>query len=101
MGERMEINTAMVEQTAQNIRKINNQIRDDFKDVVHAVRNLESHWNSRAKHAVIGRFYSVQNTYSNARYQVVDKFPDYLLKLVSDGYEITENTNTSLADAFK
>ncbi|CEE03253.1 hypothetical protein BT1A1_3472 [Caldibacillus thermoamylovorans] len=101
MGEKIVINTDMVEKTAVKIREINNRIKDDFADVETAIRKLDSSWNSQAGKTVIGKFYNFRDQYSDARYQVVNDFSKILMQQVSPDYQKTEKANESLADAFK
>lgn len=101
MGEKILINTDMVEKTAEKIREINNRIKDDFADVETAIRKLDSSWNSQAGNTVIGLFYNLKDQYSDARYQVVNDFSKILMQQVSPDYKETEKVNESLADAFK
>lgn len=101
MSGRIKIDTDRVSATANRISTINKQIDAEFERLETAIRRLNSSWNSRASENVIGRFYSIQNTFKDSRYRVMKDYCGFLQHQVSAGYNGAETSNTSLADAFK
>lgn len=99
--DNMKINTALVKDTAERIRKCNKQIKNGMDNVQKAVYNLNNFWESPSSGKVINKFNNIKNSYSNTRYQVMDNYVAFLYKQIGENYEIMEANNTSLADALK
>ena len=99
--EGVKVSTDVVEDVANKLKKINNDIRNQFSDVESAMRKLDSSWDGSASTKAIGKFNSLKGTYCDNRYKVVDNFANFLLHQVGEGYVQTESVNISLADAFK
>lgn len=97
----LKINTDSAVTAATHIKTINGQIRDGFSSVQNAVTQLDNAWDGSAATNAIGKFNEIKNKYPNSRYNVVDNFVNFLLQQVGEGYVQTEDTNKSLADAFK
>jgi len=97
----IKVNTDIVRTCSDNIRNINNKMRDDFADVEQAMSNLDSVWDGSAAANAISKFNAMKSSYCDARYTVLDNYVNFLLTQIGEGYESTENTNVSLAEAFK
>lgn len=97
----LKINTNSAVVAATHIKTINNQIRDSFSNVKKAISQLDNAWDGSAATNSIGKFNEIKSKFPEARYKVVDNYVNYLLQQVSEGYVQTEDTNKSLADAFK
>lgn len=95
------VDVAGVVALANNIKNVNNQIRDKFGDVQDAIVRLDNSWESPAATSSIGKFNEIKSEYCNARYKVVDNFVAFLHQQVGEGYTQTEDVNKTLADAFK
>lgn len=97
----LKINTDSAVSAANNIKHLNNQIRDGFSSVQTAISKLDASWDGAAATNSIAEFNGIKNKYCNARYKVVDNYVAFLYQQVGEGYTQTEETNKSLADAFK
>lgn len=97
----IKVNTDTVVTVSQNIRKINNDIRDLISPVESAMKSLDNSWDGSSSTNAIRKFNSIKSTYCDNRYKVIENFVNFLLHQVGEGYEQTETVNTSLADAFK
>ena len=97
----IKVNTDAVVSVAQDIRKINNDIRDLISPVESAMKALDKTWDGSAASNAISKFNALKSDYSDNRYNVIENFVNFLLQQVGEGYTQTESANTSLADAFK
>ena len=97
----LKINTDSAVTAATHIKTINGQIRDGFTSVQNAITQLDNAWDGSAATNSIGKFNEIKSKFPEARYNVVDNFVNFLLQQVGEGYVQTEETNKSLADAFK
>lgn len=98
---RLKVDAEQVIATANKIKKLNNQMRDEFCTVQDAIKRLDGTWDGSAATNAIGKFNSIKNSYCNARHSVIDSFVAFLHQQVGEGYTQTENVNKSLADQFK
>lgn len=101
MANRIQVDTSKVVSAADTISELNQDIDREFEHLEKAIQRLNGRWNSRASHVVIGKFYSTQNNFKDSRFKVMQDYSNFLKQQVSDGYNVTETANTSLADAFK
>ena len=97
----LEINTNSAVTAAVNIKTINGQIRDGFSKVQTAINQLDNAWDGFAATNTISKFNEIRSKFPDARYSVIDNYVNFLLQQVGEGYVQTEETNKSLADAFK
>ena len=101
MSDSIKVNTAHITATANKIANYNTVIRNEFSSVEAAIKSLNHSWDSVVSNSAISSFHAIKNTYHDARYHVVDNYVTFLRQQVDAGYTQTENTNKSLADAFK
>lgn len=97
----LKINTQLAVNAANSLKNINNQIRDSFPSVESAISRLDASWDGSAASTSISKFNEIKTKYPDARYNVIDNYANFLLQQVGEGYTQTEETNKSLADAFK
>lgn len=97
----LKINTVSVRAIAQNLRRYNNEMRNGLNEVKNSIRQLDSAWDGSASSNAIHKFYSICNTFDDARYKTLDNYAAVLSETVGAGYEVTETQNQSLADTFK
>lgn len=97
----LKINTDAAVTAAGNIKLYNTQIRDGFPNVQTAINRLDNCWEGSAATATISKFNEIKSKFSDARYNVLDNYVNFLLQQVGEGYTQTENANVSLADQFK
>ena len=97
----MKVNVDRVVTAANNIKTLNNQMKNAFSDVQNAMTRLNSSWDGSASTQALSKFDAIKNSYCDARYNVLDNFVAYLHQQVGQGYTQTEAVNKSLADQFK
>lgn len=97
----LKVNTDQIFATANNLKGINDRLRDDFETVESAIRRLNTYWDGSASNNAMEKFNSLKEAYCEARYIVIDNYVTFLQKIVSENYEIIEEANVSLADQFK
>lgn len=96
----IQVNTDTVVNAAQNIRKVNSDIRDLISSVESAMQSMNNAWDGNASANAADKYNSIKNAYCDNRYNVMENYVNFLLQQVGEGYEQTETTNKSLADAF-
>ena len=101
MMAHLKINTDAVVTAAGNIKLYNTQIRDAFPDVQAAITRLDNSWEGSASTVAISKFNEIKSNFSDARYNVLDNYINFMLQQVGEGYTKTEEANVSLADQFK
>lgn len=101
MANQIQVDTSKVVSAADTISELNQDIDREFEHLEKAIQRLNGRWNSSASHVVIGKFYSAKNNFKDSRFKVMQDYTNFLKQQVSDGYNVTETANTSLADAFK
>ncbi len=97
----LKINTDSVSTAASKVKNYNDKIKEDFSNVRNAITALDRAWDSPAASAAISDFNALDSKYSQRRYNVVNDYVNFLYQQINVGYETTEKTNKSLADAFK
>ena len=97
----LRIDTAAVAVAAQNIGTINQQIWDGFDLAQSAVKELDKSWDGAASAAAVGKFNEIKSKLADARFAVMETYKRFLLEQVGQGYELAEDVNKKLADAFK
>lgn len=97
----LKVNTDAAVTAARNIKLCNTQIRDNFPTLQSAISDLDGSWDGAAAGAAISKFNEIRSKFSDARYTALDNYVNFLLQQVGEGYTQTEETNKSLADAFK
>ncbi|MCP8969378.1 WXG100 family type VII secretion target [Ectobacillus ponti] len=101
MADFIQVDTARVAAAAKGIARCNNKIKQDFAAVESAMKALDSSWEGEASASAMHSFYEIKHAYYEPQYQVIQNFVNFLQQQVDPGYTQTEQTNTSLADAFK
>ena len=97
----LKVNTEAAITAANNIKLCNTQIRDNFPTVQNAINQLNNSWDGSASNAAISKFNEIKSKFSDARYNVLDNYVNFLLQQVGEGYTQTEEVNVSLAEQFK
>lgn len=96
----LSINTERVDEVAEEIRRLNDDINNSFTVPCNMVNELGGSWRSSSTETIIGKFYAIKNNYYTARYQTLKQYSDYLNQHGSLAYSATERQNASLADGF-
>ena len=97
----INVDTSKVVSTANTISAKNTAIKNDFKSVETAIRQLNTSWNGSASEGAIGAFDNIKNSYCDTRYTVVNDLVKFMLEQVGERYDTTETKLCSAASAFK
>jgi hypothetical protein len=101
MSDLIKVDTGVVVSVANAVSRYNQSIRADFTHVETAMRILSSHWKSDAATHAMEAFHKLKNDFSEPRYNEINNFVKYLVQIIGDGYNVTEEGNKKLSDAFK
>ncbi|MBE6766527.1 MAG: hypothetical protein E7550_02955 [Ruminococcaceae bacterium] len=97
----ISVDTGKVDLAANNIRKYNSKIREDFSEVQSAINSLNSAWDGRACDNAMNAFNNLRDNYRDSRYAVVDNLVVFLKQQVAANYDHTESQIHTAAEAFK
>lgn len=101
----VKIDTDKVREVADNISNNNTKLDNEFKAVENAISYLESGWVGVAKDVAATKFSQIKKMYfdnvTTSRHTSIQDHVKFLKEYIGDVYDEVENTNTSLADAFK
>lgn len=101
MAGTIKINTDQVEAIATSIENSNKKLKTTLEESQAAIKNLNSTWQGEAAQATVAAYDAFAAQYFQNYYDTIDAYVKFLRQKVEEGYFITENQNTSLADAFK
>lgn len=101
MSQEIQIKTEQVEGTAAQIHACNTRISDALLLVRDVKNMLADAWSGSAGERAVERVYGLIDSYEVTRYKVMEQYKVFLTQQVGLGYEVTEEENISLADAFK
>ena len=96
----LKISTDAAVAAAAAIRTLNQDMQSEFEAVKNAVDRLDGVWDGQAAGKAVSGFKQFQAEYPAARYQVVENLANFLLQQVGQGYQNTEEVNTTIADDF-
>lgn len=94
-----KIDTDVARTVASNLKTINTQMRDGLDVVCSAVSELEMSWSGSAVEDTIKQFDKIKDL-SQARYDVMNGYVNFLFQQIGEKFEETEKSNKSLADLF-
>lgn len=101
----ININTNTVLEVSENIAVYNKEIDSKFEAVKDAMGVLQNNWSGIAQEQAIYKFNTIKSEYfensDTKRANTIKNYTNYLKNYVGIGYDKTETSNTSLADAFK
>ncbi len=100
INELIKIDTDSVLEEANKLSTCNQNIIDEFENLMQEIRNLENNWTSNASSNAISSFETIKTNMSS-RGTEMSNYISILTNVVAPGYEDTETRNSSLADAFK
>jgi hypothetical protein len=101
MSSFIQIDTAVVKNTATEIKQINQKVYKDFNEIESSIRTLNNSWQSSASEGIINKFYEVKNNFYEPRKIEIDNFVQILNTQIGEGYETTEKANIDLSTLFK
>lgn len=103
IGE-INVNTEVANTTAEEIQNFNQAIDNEFESVKNAMYLLCCNWSGAAAEQANTKFNSLQYEYvenqTTKRANVLKQYVRFIQEEVGEGYEKTEQANSSLADAF-
>ena len=97
----VQINTAAVSETADQINILNKKIRDELSEVDAAVQSLRSIWEGEAASSGINKYDYIKRNFFDARFTALDGLVSFIKIQVGEGYEAAEQAVATAADAFK
>ena len=97
----IQINTDAVLTTAEQIDTINRTIQEDLSDIDRLVRNLQNAWSGDASRECVEKYNHIKRDFSDARFSAVNNMVSFMRNQVAQGYEDTEKSAKSAAEAFK
>lgn len=101
MAGTIKISTDQVEAIATSIENSNKKLKTTLEESQTAIKGLSSTWQGDASQATISAYDTFAANYFQNYYDTIDAYVKFLRTNVSADYQSTENTNTTLADAFK
>ncbi len=97
----IQINTAIVSATADQIDILNKKIRDELSDVDLAIQALQYCWEGNAASSGFNKYSYIKRSFFDARYSVVNGIVSFMKVQVGEGYEMTDQAVSTAASAFK
>lgn len=99
----INVDTNLVRNTVASLDKINNNLENDFDNVIKAVNKLDSSWDGSASAKTISQFNRIKSNFCGAsgRKAVMQNYLKFLSDAVALGYESTEDANVKLSELFK
>ena len=94
------IDTDAVLGKADELSTINQNMVDEFEKVIQKMSSLEGQWTASACGNAMSSF-NILKEHLSARSTQMNNYVNLIRKVIVDGYEDTETSNSSLADAFK
>lgn len=100
-SETIRINTDEVRAIASEIERINGQLKEQLEMGKKQVNNLGNTWTGKAADETKSEFNGFAAKYFQTYYDIIQQYVTFLRRNVAEGYDETENANTSLAEHFK
>lgn len=97
----IQVNTASVLATADQIDTINKKIREGLSEVDMAIRSLQQDWEGEASYSCTNKYEYIKRDFSDTRFSVINSVVSFMRNQVGEGYEATEHSVSSAASAFK
>lgn len=100
-GNNITISTDEVEQIASELEKLNDRLNATLNHSKQTITNLSNIWHGDAMKATVESYNSFAQKYFQNYREILEQYVKFLRQNVVHGYLATEDTNISLADAFK
>ena len=100
-GDSVRVNTDQVIEIANELARLNSQLKDKLEDGRKALNGLADIWEGEAAQETISSFDEFANEYFQDYEEIIAQYVGFLRTNVAAGYFETETANISLADAFK
>ena len=95
------IKTEAVLTAAEEINRLNGQIREDLDDVGMTLQSLQNSWKGAAADKSSRAYQHIKTHILDFRFSVINNLVSLLKHQVGAGYEATETAVSKAADAFK
>lgn len=95
------VNTGDVISVANNLKNLNNDIKNNFSQPYNSVKQLANYWESPSSRKAIEKMGKIKSDFEENRYKVMNNYANFLLRQVGESYDNTEAKVESLADVFK
>jgi hypothetical protein len=95
------VNTGDVISVANNLKNLNNDIKNNFSQPYNSVKQLANYWESPSSRKAIEKMGKIKSDFEENRYKVMNNYANFLLRQVGESYDNTEAEAESLADVFK
>lgn len=95
------VNTGDVISVANNLKNLNNDIKNNFSQPYNSVKQLANYWESPSSRKAIEKMEKIKSDFEENRYKVMNNYANFLLRQVDESYDNTEAKVESLADVFK
>ena len=99
-GNSMRISTDQVAQIATNLENLNKRLTEELTSSKATIDQLANIWTGEASQATISSFDEFAAKYFQNYEDIITQYVKFL-RTVAQEYEVVENQNISLADAFK
>lgn len=97
----LKISPSEVRQIAQRVEDLNNDLSMVLKNSQSTINNLSNIWRGRASNATIGAYNDFAKNYFEQYARLLQDYVTFLRTSVADDYDLTENTNVDLGQAFR
>lgn len=101
MADLIRIDTDQVVQIANNLSQLNDDLQTKLEEVRSAIKNLDTVWTGEAATATKDAIDEFATEYFQSYHDLIDEYVQFLKTNVAEGYTQTEDTNITLAEAFK
>lgn len=96
----MRIDTDQIGATAQEIKRLNEEIKTLLEKSKSSVTSLESTWRGEAATASIESYRTFSEKYFQSYYDVINQYVVFLEKNVKEGYQETERININISKRY-
>ena len=101
MSTQMTLDTEQVLAIASQIENDNQQLNDLLESSKSTIDSLFSYWTGKAADETHNSYESFATQYFQTYRDILDQYVKFLRSNVVPGYEVTEQVNTQLAEAFR
>ncbi|MBQ6040261.1 MAG: hypothetical protein K5705_01350 [Oscillospiraceae bacterium] len=98
---KIRIDTGAVRQGAQNIQRMNNEMRNRSAIMENAIARMDGTCDSAGVDRAVGALREMRATMMPQRHRAIERFVTFLNSQIASGYEAAETKNISLAAEFE
>ena len=100
-GNNVRINTEETIQMANQLEKLNNDLKKELDDSQNTVNQLQDIWQGKAAQTTIDSYNEFAKTYFQNYADVIKQYVAFLRGEVAPGYSEKEKINTGLGETLK